>query len=45
MPLLFYLQVTLNWWFGLVVWGFEPLVLEGEIGNNNPGTGSFGLGW
>ena len=20
-------QVTLNWWFGLVVWGFEPLAL------------------
>ena len=24
-------QVTLRWWFGLVVWGFEPLVfVEGK---------------
>ena len=25
------LKVTLSWWFGLVVWGFEPLaVVEGK---------------
>ena len=29
-------QVFLNWWFGLVVWGFEPLVLvEGKLGTTS----------
>ena len=26
-----------NWWFGLVVWGFEPVLVEGKLDTREQG--------